>query len=289
MTVFAVDRGEPATRIERKAPATGVQIDAIAPLDETDSEIDEAGDEMADADADADAATETNGDGGRRRRRRRRRRGRGGELREESFEAGAGDAGDEGEQDDAEDADEPDESGADHEPLTADTGGEGEEGDGRRRERRGRRRGRGRGRNRDEAGGFSRGEPRDEAVGVSSREEAGAEPADEPAIRRRFPPGPGRDADRGRGLPGTGPCREGEWRRSRRGRRAGDRGRARACRSEAPGARARGGRADTAGSRSPEAGRLVVEGQVRPQRLVRNAPTPRLPMRKSDASDLRIQ
>ena len=180
MTVFAVDRGEPATRIERKAPATGVQIDAIAPLDETDSEIDESGDEMADADADADAATETNGDGGRRRRRRRRRRGRGGELREESFEAGAGDAGDEGEQDDAEDADEPDESGADHEPLTADTGGEGEEGDGRRRERRGRRRGRGRGRNRDEAGGFSRGEPRDEAVGVSSREEAGPEPADEP-------------------------------------------------------------------------------------------------------------
>ena len=61
MTVFAVDRGEPATRIERKAPATGVQIDAIAPLDETDSEIDESGDEMADADADADAATETNG------------------------------------------------------------------------------------------------------------------------------------------------------------------------------------------------------------------------------------
>ncbi len=179
MTVFAVDRGEPATRVERKAPATGVQIDAIAPLDETDSEIDEAGDEMADADSDADAATETNGDGGRRRRRRRRRRGRGGELREESFEAGAGDAADEGEQDDAEDADEPDESGADHEPLTADTGGEGEEGDGRRRERRGRRRGRGRGRNRDEAGGFSRGEPRDEAVGVSSREEAGAEPADD--------------------------------------------------------------------------------------------------------------
>jgi ribonuclease E len=175
MTVFAVDRGEPATRIERKAPATGVQIDAIAPLDETDSEIDESGDETAEADA--DAATETNGDGGRRRRRRRRRRGRGGEGREESFEAGAGDAADEGEQDDAEDADEPDESGADHEPLTADTGGE--EGEGRRRERRGRRRGRGRGRNRDEAGGFARGEPRDEAVGVSSREEAGAEPADE--------------------------------------------------------------------------------------------------------------
>jgi ribonuclease E len=175
MTVFAVDRGEPATRIERKAPATGVQIDAIAPLDETDSEIDESGDETAEADA--DAATETNGDGGRRRRRRRRRRGRGGEGREESFEAGAGDAADEGEQDDAEDADEPDESGADHEPLTADTGGE--EGEGRRRERRGRRRGRGRGRNRDEAGGFARGEPRDEAFGVSSREEAGAEPADE--------------------------------------------------------------------------------------------------------------
>jgi ribonuclease E len=180
LTVFAVDRGEPATRIERKAPATGVQIDAIAPLDETDSEIDEAGDETTDADADADAATETNGDGGRRRRRRRRRRGRGGEGREGSLEAGADDAADEGDQEDADDDAEPDETGADDEPVAAETGGESEDsGDGRRRERRGRRRGRGRGRGRDEARGFSREEPRDEAGGVSSHAEAGAEPADE--------------------------------------------------------------------------------------------------------------
>jgi len=152
-TVFAVDRGEPATPIERKGPATGVQIDAIAPFDEAEEpETDlDADADAAEERADGETSAETSEDGVRRRRRRRRRRGRGGEMREGQLEAGAADEGDDLEEDSAE----ADETGSDEEPVAAETGGDaGESSDGR-PPRRGRRRGRGRGRYRDEAGGFS--------------------------------------------------------------------------------------------------------------------------------------
>jgi ribonuclease E len=82
-TTFAVDRGEPAVRVEHKAPATGVQIDAIAPVDEVpevEDEIEESEEAPSAEQADAEEAQEgreEHGEGnGRRRRRRRRRRGR---------------------------------------------------------------------------------------------------------------------------------------------------------------------------------------------------------------------
>lgn len=147
-TNYAIDRGEPALRIEHKAAATGVQIDAIVPVDEpveAEPEV-EAEDEE---ETHVESRSEENGEegGGRRRRRRRRRRGR-------DREAGAGEA--QGEEAGAE-ADEEEEgqeevSGAEasmesmegvEEGETA--GAEGDERGGRRR-RRGRRGGRGRSR-----------------------------------------------------------------------------------------------------------------------------------------------
>src|SRR5215207_691502 len=129
-TVFAVDRGEPATPIERKGPATGVQIDAIAPFDEAEEpETDlDADADAAEERADGETSAETSEDGVRRRRRRRRRRGRGGEMREGQLEAGAADEGDDLEEDSAE----ADETGSDEEPVAAETGGDaGESSDGR--------------------------------------------------------------------------------------------------------------------------------------------------------------
>ena len=85
-TNYAIERGEPALRIEHKAPATGVQIDAIPPADEAgeaDLEIEEEiegeaeATEESGAEARSDEERDEEGDGtGRRRRRRRRRRGR---------------------------------------------------------------------------------------------------------------------------------------------------------------------------------------------------------------------
>ena len=43
-TNYAIERGEPALRIEHKAPATGVQIDTIPPADEAaDADRDDGG------------------------------------------------------------------------------------------------------------------------------------------------------------------------------------------------------------------------------------------------------
>jgi ribonuclease E len=159
LTVFAVDRGEPAaTRVEHKGPATGVQIDAIVPVDEpADADVEE---ESAEADTYAEASAtegpgETNGEGGRRRRRRRRRRGRVGEMREGQFEAASSeDSDDETE----EDAAETDETASDDAGRTAEGEDNAEErGEGRRRGRRGRgRRDRGpRDRGREERVAFS--------------------------------------------------------------------------------------------------------------------------------------
>ncbi len=145
-TNYAIDRGEPALRIEHKAAATGIQIDAIVPVDEpveAEAEV-EAEDEE---ETHVEARGEENGEegGGRRRRRRRRRRGR-------DREAFAGEAqGEEaGAETDEEEEGQEDVSGAEasmesmegvEEAETA--GAEGEERGGRRR-RRGRRGGRGR-------------------------------------------------------------------------------------------------------------------------------------------------
>src|SRR3954447_17169099 len=79
LTNYVVERGEPALRIEHKAAATGIQIDAIAPMDEPEDE-DLPIDEEEEISAAEPRSEEDNGEeteaNGRRRRRRRRRRGR---------------------------------------------------------------------------------------------------------------------------------------------------------------------------------------------------------------------
>jgi ribonuclease E len=177
LTVFAVDRGELATRIEQRGPATGVQIDAIVPVDEPTETEPESEADTAEAEAYAEASGEGNGEGGRRRRRRRRRRGRGGEMREGQFEAASSDEGDDDEAD--EDAAETDEESSDDAEVAADGEREsGERGEGRRRGRRGRgRRDRGpRDRGREDRG-------REDRVAFSPRE-------DEPAYASEMTPPP---------------------------------------------------------------------------------------------------
>jgi ribonuclease E len=112
-TSYAVDRTEPALRVESRAPATGIKIDTIAPVeieDDPDPEVEEDETEETEAEAEAPARAqakvarsengdgEGEGEGGRRRRRRRRRRGRGnGEMRD-GASSGNGDTDDEGEE-----------------------------------------------------------------------------------------------------------------------------------------------------------------------------------------------
>jgi ribonuclease E len=146
-TNYAIDRGEPALRLEHKSAATGIQIDAIVPVDEP--EEDEVEIEAEDETTEEASAAETEGrdedgeGGGRRRRRRRRRRGRG--DRENGVEAAQGDEGEAVEGEESEGA-EGESSGEESEGAEAGAS----EGEGRnRRRRRGRRGGRGRGR--DEA------------------------------------------------------------------------------------------------------------------------------------------
>ena len=89
---FALDRAEPALRPEPRATAvgaaTGVQANAVVPVDEpievepTELSGEEAGDTAHEDEG-------TGEGGGRRRRRRRRRRGRGGEGREGAIHAGS--------------------------------------------------------------------------------------------------------------------------------------------------------------------------------------------------------
>ncbi|MBA1157101.1 Rne/Rng family ribonuclease [Microvirga mediterraneensis] len=143
-TTYAIERGEPALKLEHKSAATGIQIDAIA-IDEPVEEIEaEAEDEAAEETQGSEERGEDGEGGGRRRRRRRRRRGRdrdgfAGEAQgEEGVEAGEA----EGESDEEEA--EVGASGA--EAPAAEAGETDEESRGGRRRRRGRRGGRGRGR-----------------------------------------------------------------------------------------------------------------------------------------------
>jgi ribonuclease E len=110
---YAIERGEPATGVPKKGPATGVVAEAVKLAeiadendpdipDEDEEEEEETASEERDRERSEDQSEEradaANGDGtGRRKRRRRRRRGRGGEGREFSDQAGAGtDGGDSG-------------------------------------------------------------------------------------------------------------------------------------------------------------------------------------------------
>jgi len=145
-TNYAIDRGEPALRLEHKSAATGIQIDAIAPVDvaeEVEPEIEEGEDETEEEARASDEGRPEEGEGnGRRRRRRRRRRGR-------DREAFAGAAqGEEGSEDEAAEGDDQDdaEAEASGDENEGSEGSESSEERGRRRRRRGRRGGRGRGR-----------------------------------------------------------------------------------------------------------------------------------------------
>jgi ribonuclease E len=177
-TTYAIERGEPALKLEHKSAATGIQIDAIIPVDEPDEDIEveaEAEEETTEeAQGGEERGEEAEGEGGgRRRRRRRRRRGR-------DRDAFAGEAqGEEGEEsgETEGESDESDEEEAEvavsgTEAATTEAG-ESEDERGGRRRRRGRRGGRGRGR--DEAVEFAMEE------GFVAPDEAQAAPAsDEP-------------------------------------------------------------------------------------------------------------
>jgi ribonuclease E len=146
-TNYTIDRGEPALRLEHKSAATGIQIDAIVPVDEPEEvevEIEAEDEDLAteEAGASEEGRGEEGEAGGRRRRRRRRRRGRG--DREIGAEAAQGEEGSEGEAAEGEEL----ESAEGEESEAAEAGASDGEGRSRRR-RRGRRGGRGRGR--DEA------------------------------------------------------------------------------------------------------------------------------------------
>jgi ribonuclease E len=150
-TTFALDRLEPALKVEHKPPAAGVRMEAIAPIDEAAEvgEIDEEheGEDTGEEARDADEAQAEAGEGdGRRRRRRRRRRGRNGEFRDELRATESEDGGPpeeipEGEHEGAEEGEAAEAAeGASGEPRLH---------RGERDERRGRRGRRGRGRDRD--------------------------------------------------------------------------------------------------------------------------------------------
>ncbi len=148
-TTYAIDRGDPALKLEHKSAATGIQIDAIIPIDEPVEEDEvETEEEVAE---DTQAAGEGRSEPGesesegdrRRRRRRRRRRGR---DRDASAGADQGDESAEGEESEGEsDEEEAAAEPAGAEAAPAEAGESDEERAGRRR-RRGRRGGRGRGR-----------------------------------------------------------------------------------------------------------------------------------------------
>jgi len=183
VTVFAIDRMEPAVKIEPKAPATGVQIDAVMPQDEVD-EVDETeeADELEELEAGSaeeaeDGAARAEGEGevdgaGRRRRRRRRRRGRGDLPRDEQAASAEGETldGESAPVDDQEDEAEPLAAAEGRPPREPREGGERDDRMGRRG-----RRGRG-GRDRGDRGDR---EPRPiEIGGFRPEERAASEPLD---------------------------------------------------------------------------------------------------------------
>ncbi|WP_201864617.1 ribonuclease E/G [Microvirga soli] len=170
-TTYAIDRGDPALKLEHKSAATGIQIDAIIPIDEP-AEEDEV--EMEEETAeDTQAAGEERSEEGesegdrRRRRRRRRRRGR---DREVSAGADHGDESAEGDESEGESDEETaaETSGAEAAPTDA---GESDDERAGRRRRRGRRGGRGRGR--DENGESAQEE------GFAASDQAESAPASE--------------------------------------------------------------------------------------------------------------
>jgi len=174
-TTYAIERGEPALKLEHKSAATGIQIDAIIPVDEPDEDIEveaEAEEETTEeAQGGEERGEEAEGEGGgRRRRRRRRRRGR-------DREAFAGEAqGEEGEEagetEGESDEEEAEVAASGIEAATTEAG-ESEDERGGRRRRRGRRGGRGRGR--DEAVEFAM-----EEGFVAADEAQAAPPSDGP-------------------------------------------------------------------------------------------------------------
>lgn len=146
-TTYAIDRGDPALKLEHKSAATGIQIDAIIPIDEPVEEDEVETEEETAEDTQAageerseQGETESEGDR-RRRRRRRRRRGR---DREASAGADQGDESAEGEESEGEAGE--DEAEAQTSEAAPAEAGESEDDRGGRRRRRGRRGGRGRGR-----------------------------------------------------------------------------------------------------------------------------------------------
>ncbi len=142
-TTYAIDRGEPALKLEHKSAATGIQIDAIA-MDEPVEEPEVEAEEEALEDAQGGEERGEEDGAGRRRRRRRRRRGRDREAfaGEASSEDGAEAEESEGESDE----EEAESEAAGDEPAAAESSEADEEARGGRRRRRGRRGGRGRGR-----------------------------------------------------------------------------------------------------------------------------------------------
>jgi ribonuclease E len=146
-TTYAIDRGDPALKLEHKSAATGIQIDAIIPIDEpveedeVETEEETAEDtQVAGEERSEQGETESEGDR-RRRRRRRRRRGR---DREASAGADQGDESAEGDESEGEAGE--DEAEAQTSEAAPAEAGESEDDRGGRRRRRGRRGGRGRGR-----------------------------------------------------------------------------------------------------------------------------------------------
>jgi ribonuclease E len=174
-TTFAVDRMEPALKVEHKAPAASVQIDAVVPVDEPE-EVEDAAEELdaAQPGEAGDAQGEEGEGNGRRRRRRRRRRGRG-ETRDDDMQAsGSGESEHAEDEGDAE-HDEPETAEA---LETADAAAPRRHRESDRDERRGRRGRRGRGRDRGDR------EPRSIPIGEfrSGEREEGSElaPTDRP-------------------------------------------------------------------------------------------------------------
>ncbi|HEX2509234.1 MAG TPA: Rne/Rng family ribonuclease [Microvirga sp.] len=153
---YAVERGEPALKVEHKTPATGVQIDAVVPVDEAvegEEEI-EAEEEEEEEEMSADAAEAIRsdqpreGDEGTCRRRRRRRRRRGGRSEDREVAAGTHTEGaPESDEEEGEEAEGPEvEAG---EATFREAGGGSDDERFNRRRRRGRRGGRGRDRDRE--------------------------------------------------------------------------------------------------------------------------------------------
>ncbi|HEV2559025.1 MAG TPA: ribonuclease E/G [Microvirga sp.] len=184
-TTYAIERGDVAVKVEHKAPATGVQIDAIE-LDDIDEEIEAEDDEevAAEASEETGEAREDEEGGRRRRRRRRRRGGRNGE-RELSADTHTEGAPESDEEDGAEGAEDGEAEGeaAEAGPREA---AEGEDRNGRRR-RRGRRGGRGRDRDREGRVQTANGVDHDiaampEVYIEAPADEVGGEPA--PAFRQ---------------------------------------------------------------------------------------------------------